>query len=143
MECAQKSQTLILLAELSEPCLTQLKPPQPFPFTSHFPPVLLFNSFACHSSSCRYIYLLAFSLADGIACVRSFLIFHVAHPPVTTTNFIMLTSQSKQASPVFICAHSHCPGTSVVQSQVLTAQVRERFFCLSAFWCHCPHPCRK
>lgn len=95
-----------------------------------FPPVLLYNSFACHSSSCWYIYLLAFSLVDGIARFRSFLIFHVAHPPpVTTTNFIMLTSQPKQAILVFICAHSHCPGTSVVKSKILTAWALLLSFC--------------
>lgn len=90
-----------------------------------FPPVLFINSFACRSSSCWYIYLLAFSLADGIACVWSFLTPPV--PPkscpllVTTTNFVMLTCQSEQASLFLMCAQNRCPNTSVVQSQVFTS----------------------
>lgn len=87
-----------------------------------FPPVLFLNSFACRSSSCWYIYLLAFSLADSIVCVWSFPSpqTHVAHPTVTTTNFSMLTCQSEEANLVFICTQSHCPNASIVLSQVFT-----------------------
>lgn len=57
LECAQKSQTLLLLAELGEPCLSQPQPPGPVPFTSQLSSSTLTNA----SSS----YILAFSLAEA------------------------------------------------------------------------------
>lgn len=104
LECTQKSQTLILLAELSEPCLTQPQPPQPFPFTSRFPPGIVLELICLpllflltYLSSCFLIGWLEFSIPPQSCCTP--FCYHYK-----LFNAHLLTCQSERASAVFICA---------------------------------------